>query len=427
MLPLFRTTLFASALCAASFSSAKTLVHAGTLIDGLADTPRKNVTLTIENKKIIAISDGFVAGTADDKVIDLKAATVLPGFIDCHVHLTSEQSPQSYTERFYLNLPDYAYRSTVYAKRTLMAGFTTVRDVGARGYLNVSLRKAIAEHWIDGPRIFAAGTPIGSTGGHADPTTGLKYELQDKLEADSVINGADEARKAVRDHFKKGADLIKIMPSAGVLSLETSADGPQLDDDEIRAIVATAHEYGMKVAAHAHGAEAIKRAVLGGVDSIEHGTYLTDEDIALMKEHGTYYVPTISAGRFAADKAKIEGYFPEVVRMKAAALGPLIQHTAGRAYKAGVKIALGTDQGVAPHGENAREFIYLVEAGMPPMAAIKAGTIEGARLIGHEKEFGSIEVGKLADIVAVVGDPLADISVLTKVSFVMKEGTVYKQ
>jgi len=427
MLPSCRPLLAAAALLAAGLVHAKTLIHAGSLIDGRADTARQAVTIVIDGERIAAIEDGYTAPAAGDTVVDLKNATVLPGLIDCHVHLTDEQSPKSYTERFYLNPADYAYRSVVFARRTLLAGFTTVRDLGAGAYLNVALRKAVAEGWIDGPRIFAAGTPIGSTGGHADPTTGLNYELQEKIPAASVINGPDEARQAVRDHFKHGADLIKIMPSGGVLSLESSGDNPQLDDDEIRAIVATAHEYGLKVAAHAHGAEAIRRAVIGGVDSIEHGTYMNDEDIALMKEHGTYFVPTISAGRFVADKAKVPGFFPEVVRAKAAAIGPLIQATAGRAYRAGVKIALGTDQGVAPHGENAKEFVYLVEAGMPPMKAIQAGTIEGAKLIGHEKDFGSIETGKLADLVAVPGDPLTDITLMTKVSFVMKAGKIYKQ
>ncbi len=423
-----RFTLLAGiVLCAATLGSAKTLIYAGSLIDGRADAARKTVTITVDGDRITGFADGYTAPAAGDTVIDLKNATVLPGFIDCHVHLTSQQSPKSYTERFYLNSTDLAFHSVVYARRTLLAGFTTVRDLGANDYLNVSLRKAVAEGWIDGPRIFAAGTPIGSTGGHADPTTGLNYQLQERIPAPSVINGPDEGRKAVRDHFKRGADVIKIMPSGGVLSLETSGDNPQLDEDEIRAIVATAHEYGMKVAAHAHGAEAIRRAVIGGVDSIEHGTYMNDEDIALMKEHGTYFVPTISAGRFVADQAKIDGYFPEVVRVKAAAIGPLIQATAGRAYKAGVKIALGTDQGVAPHGENAREFIYLVEAGMPPMVALKAGTIEAARLLGQEKDLGSVEAGKFADLVAVPGDPIADIKLVTNVTFVMKAGKVYKQ
>ncbi len=422
-----RPLLVGAALLAATLAPAKTLIYAGSLIDGRADTARKAVTITVDGERITGLADGYTAPGAGDTVIDLKNATVLPGFIDCHVHLTSEQSSKSYTERFYLNPADYAYRSTVYAKRTLLAGFTTVRDLGADDYLDIALRKAIAEGWVDGPRIFAVGTPIGSTGGHVDPTTGLNYRLQEKIPAENVINGPDDARKAVREHFKHGADLIKIMPSAGVLSLESSGDNPQLDDDEIRAIVTTAHEYGMKVAAHAHGAEAIRRAVIGGVDSIEHGTYLNDEDMALMKEHGTYYVPTISAGRFVADKAKIAGYFPEVVRLKAATIGPIIQATAGRAYKAGVKMALGTDQGVAPHGENAKEFVYMVEAGIPNMKAIQIGTIEGAKLIGHDSDFGSLETGKFADIVAVVGDPLADISVLTKVTFVMKAGKVYKQ
>ena len=421
-------SLTAAALCLATALTAKTLIHAGTLIDGVSDAPRKAVTVVVDGERITDIVDGYRAPAAGDTVVDLTAATVLPGLIDCHVHLCFEQSARSYTERFYLNPVDYAYRSVVYAKRTLLAGFTTVRDVGDSHNVNLALRKAIAEGWVIGPRVFTAGIPIGSTGGHTDRTTGLNDELQQRLgDPASVINGPDEARKAVRTRFKQGVDLIKIMPSGGVLSLEGSGDNPQLDDDELRAIVTTAHEYGLKVAAHAHGAEAIRRAVLAGVDSIEHGTFLTDEDIALMKEHGTYYVPTISAGRFVADKARIDGYFPIIVQAKALAIGPQIQRTFARAYQAGVKIAMGTDQGVAPHGENAKEFIYMVEAGMPPMKAIQAGTIEGAKLIGREKDFGSVEKGKLADLVAVPGDPLADISLLTKVSFVMKAGVTYKQ
>jgi imidazolonepropionase-like amidohydrolase len=421
-----RRLLAGTALLAAPLVHAKTLIHAGSLIDGRTDTVRHAVTVIVDGERIAGIADGYAAPAAGDTVVDLKDATLLPGFIDCHVHLAQEQSARSFSERFLLNPADHAYRSVVYAKRTLLAGFTTVRDLGARDYLDVALRKAVAEGWIDGPRIFAAGTPIGSTGGHADPTTGLNNQLQDLIPADSVINGPEQARRAVRDHLKRGADVIKIMPSAGVLSLETSGDSPQLDEDEIRAVVATAHEYGLKVAAHAHGAEAIRRAVVAGVDSIEHGTYMNDEDMALMKEHGTYFVPTISAGRYVAEKAKIPGFFPEVIRAKAAAIGPVIQGTAGRAYRAGVRMALGTDQGVAPHGENAREFIYLVEAGIPPMKALQMGTIEGAKLLGAEKEFGSVETGKLADLVAVPGDPLADIKLVTNVTFVMKAGKVYK-
>jgi imidazolonepropionase-like amidohydrolase len=429
MYTLPRSLLLAgAAVCLAATAPAKTLIHAGSFIDGRADSPRKAVTIIVDGDRITDIADGYAAPGAGDVVVDLQNATVLPGLIDCHVHLTDEQSPKSYTERFYLNPPDYAYRSTAYARRTLLAGFTTVRDLGGGGGVNLALRKAIVDGWVVGPRVFTAGMPIGSTGGHTDRTTGLSSELQEKLgQPESVINGPDEARKAVRTRFKQGVDVIKIMPSGGVLSMEASGDNPQLDDDELHAIVATAHEYGLKVAAHAHGAEAIRRAVLAGVDSIEHGTFMNDEDIALMKEHGTYYVPTISAGRFVAEKAKIDGYFPPVVQAKAAAIGPLIQQTFARAYKAGVKIALGTDQGVAPHGDNAREFVYMVEAGMPPMKAIQAGTIEGAKLIGRDKDFGSLEKGKLADIVAVPGDPLADINLMTKVSFVMKAGVIYKQ
>jgi len=230
----------------------------------------------------------------------------------------------------------------------------------------------------------------------------------------------------VREHYKEGADLIKIMASGGVLSMESSGDNPQMDEDEIKAVVTTAHEYGMKVAVHAHGAEAIRRSVIGGVDSIEHGTYMNDEDIALMKEHGTYYVPTLSAGHWVAEKAKVPGFFPELIRKKAATIGPVADGTFHRAYLAGVKIAFGTDTAVSAHGENAQEFQYMVADGMPPMAAIQSATREAAKLIGADKDLGTVEKGKYADLTAVPGDVLADISLVRHVSFVMKGGVVYR-
>ncbi|MBI2497445.1 MAG: amidohydrolase family protein, partial [Opitutae bacterium] len=309
-----------------------------------------------------------------------------------------------------------------------LAGFTTVRDLGASDNLNNSLRDAIAKGWVVGPRIFSSGKALATTGGHGDPTNGLAMQFMgDPGPKEGVINGADDARKAVRQRYKDGADLIKITGTGGVLSLAKNGQNPQLTEEEFRAIVTTAHDYGMKVAVHAHGDEGMKRAILAGVDSIEHGTYMSDETIALMKQHGTYYVPTISAGRFVADKAKVDGYFPAVVRPKAAAIGPIIQATFQRAWQAGVKIAFGTDTGVGPHGDNAKEFIYLVEAGMPATKAIQSATLEAARLLGAEKDLGTIEAGKFADLVAVPGDPLVDIRLMTNVTFVMKAGTVYKQ
>jgi imidazolonepropionase-like amidohydrolase len=242
-----------------------------------------------------------------------------------------------------------------------------------------------------------------------------------------VINGPDEARKAVREHYKQNVDVIKITATGGVLSVATNGQNAQFTMEELHAIIDTAHDYGLKVAAHAHGTEGMKRAVEAGIDSIEHGTFMTDEIIALMKQHGTYFVPTISAGKFVAEKAKIDGYFPAVVRPKAALIGPIIQTTFKHAWESGVKIAFGTDQGVAPHGDNAMEFVYMTEVGMPVAAAFKSATIEAAKLIGIDKDAGTIEAGKWADLVAVPGDPVADIKLVMKPSFVMKAGVVYKQ
>ncbi len=424
-----RLLVTGAALFAATLAPAKTLIHAGALIDGRADTVRKAVTITIEGERITGLADGYTAPAAGDTVIDLKNATLMPGLMDMHVHLTSEQSPQSYTEGFFLNPADFALRSTVYAKRTLLAGFTTVRDCGAENKLNLALRDAIAKGWVDGPRVYAAGS-VGTTGSHVgDATNGLNTQLQDLLASSNtaVADGPDGLRRVVRQRYKDGADFIKVSSTGGVLSLAKSSQAPLQTDDELAAVVQTAKDYGLKVAAHAHGDEGMQRAIKAGVVSIEHGTFMSDETIGLMKKHGTYYVPTISAGRFIAEKARIDGYFPAIVRPKAALVGPLIQATFQRAWQAGVKIAFGTDQGVAPHGDNAREFIYMVEAGMPPMKALQSATLEGAKLLGVEKDFGTVEAGKFADLVAVPGDPLADIKLMTQVSFVMKAGKVYKQ
>jgi imidazolonepropionase-like amidohydrolase len=410
-------------------ASAKTLIHAGRLIDGRADTARTSVTIVVDGDRIAAVADGFTPPASGDTVIDLRTATVLPGLIDMHVHLShQQQGAASYAEQFFLNPADMALRATNYAKKTLLAGFTTVRDCGAGDKLNLALRDAIAKGWIVGPRVIAAGV-VTTTGGHGDGTNGLATELQEALKPvlPGTADGPDAMRAAVRQRYKDGADFIKIAATGGVLSLARSGQAPLFTDEELAAVVKTARDYGMFVVAHAHGAEGMLRAVRAGVRSIEHGTFMTDEVIAAMKERGTYYVPTISAGRFVAEKAKIDGYFPAVVRPKAAAIGPQIQDTFARAWKAGVKIAFGTDEGVAPHGDNAYEFVYMVEAGMPPMAAIKASTLEAARLLDMEKEIGTVESGKVADLVAVPGDPLADISQMTHVIFVMKAGVVFKQ
>jgi imidazolonepropionase-like amidohydrolase len=406
----------------------RTLLHAGRLIDGRTDTVRTQVTVTVDGDRITAVTDGYVVAAPGDTVIDLRQATVMPGLMDMHVHISSEQSGASgYAERFFLNPADVALRATTYARRTLMAGFTTVRDCGAGDKLNLSLRDAIAKGWVEGPRILAAGS-VTTTGGHGDGTNGLASELQLALEPKMLgtANGPDEMRRAVRQRYKDGADFIKIASTGGVLSLAKSGQAPLFTEEELAAVVATARDYGMTVAAHAHGTEGMLRAVRAGVHSIEHGTYMSDEVMAAMREKGTWYVPTISAGRFVAEKAKVDGYFPAIVRPKAATIGPLLQETFTKAYRAGVKIAFGTDQGVAPHGDNGLEFVYMVEAGMPPMEAIQSATIEAAKLLGMDDQLGTVDAGKLADLVAVQGDPIADIRQMTNVAFVMKGGRVYK-
>jgi imidazolonepropionase-like amidohydrolase len=407
---------------------AATLIHAGRLIDGRSDEVQTSVTIVVDGDRITKIVEGFQSPADGDKVIDLRDATVMPGLMDMHTHLMSQHSKDSYTERFFMDESDYALRSTQYARVTLMAGFTTVRELGDNGINSVSLRKAISEHWIVGPRIFTAGKSIATTGGHADPTNALKGDYKrDAGPLEGVINGVDDARKAVRQRYKDGADLIKLTATGGVLSLAASGQNPQFTDDELAAIVATAKDYNMTVAVHAHGAEGMKRAVLAGVDSIEHGTYMTDEIMQLMIDRGTYWVPTNMAGEWVAMKSQEPGYFPEIVRPKAAAIGPAIKATFAKAYKAGVKIAFGTDSGVSAHGDNAHEFELMVEGGMPPMEAIRSATLTAAQLLRVDDRLGTLEAGKIADVIAVPGDPLQDIAQMKQVHFVMKDGEVFKK
>jgi imidazolonepropionase-like amidohydrolase len=410
----------------ATLSEAATVVQCGRLIDVRADRVLTNMTIVIDGASITRLEQGLVRGNAGDTVIDLSAHTCMPGLIDMHVHLTGEYSETSEIDSFRLNPPDYAFRSVGFAEKTLLAGFTSVRDLG--GDVTISLRNAVNRGYINGPRIFAAGRSLATTGGHADPTNGMREDLmRHPTPEQGVINSVEDARRAVRQRYKDGADVIKITATGGVLSVASSGQNAQFTEDEIRAIVDIAKDYGFRVAAHAHGAEGLKRAVRAGVASIEHGTYMDDEGMALMKKHGAYYVPTIIAGKWVEEKSRIPGFFPEVVRKKAAEIGPLIQDTFARAYKAGVKIAFGTDSGVSAHGDNGREFGFMVQAGMPVLAAIRSATLDAATLLGQDSRLGTLETGKLADVVAVAGDPVQDITAMTRVSFVMKNGVVYKR
>ena len=424
--------VLAAAACAllglTTAASAATLIHAGRLIDGFDEDPRSDVTLVIAEGRIDAVRSGLTEPGPDDELIDLSGYTVLPGLMDMHTHLSSEQGPDTYLNRFQQEEADYAYKAAGYARANLMAGFTTVRDLGDRYNVTVALRAAIERGDVVGPRIYTAAKSIATTGGHADPTNGWsEAHAGDPGPREGVVNGPVEAAQAVRQRYKDGADLIKITATAGVLSQASSGDNTQFTNEELQAIVKTAADYGYRVAAHAHGAEGMRRAVMAGVYSIEHGTYMNDEIMALMKERGTYLVPTLLAGQWITEQSQIDGAFPEVVRAKAAVIGPQMIKTFTRAYRAGVPVVFGTDTGVSPHGKNAGEFALLVEAGVPPMEAIQMATSGAAIFLGEDQRLGHIRAGWLADIVAVPGDPLADITVLERVAFVMKDGVVYRR
>ena len=324
----------------------KTYIWCGTLIDGISNEPKKSMTIVVEKNKIAAVQTGYAVPGSGDKSIDLKTKTVTPGWIDMHVHFEGETRKGAAADRFILNPSDVAFESIKYANVTLMAGFTTVRDLGGSG-VNISLRNAINKGQVVGPRIFTAGKAIATTGGHADPTSGYRKDLMGNPGPnEGVINGVEDAYQAVRQRYKEGSDVIKITATGGVLSQTKDGTNAQFTEEEVKAIVAAAKDYGFKVAAHAHGAEGMKRAIRGGVSSIEHGTYMDDEAIELMKKYGTYLVPTIIAGKSTADSAKIAGYYTDIVTNKALVVGLQIQATFTKAYKAGVKIAFGTDAGV---------------------------------------------------------------------------------
>ena len=409
------------------FSAQSTYLHCGKLVDTKNGKVLNEMTIIVKDHKIVDVLKGYINPSAkNDQAINLKSKTVMPGLIDMHVHIEHQLNPQRYLETFTLNEADVAYNAQKYAKNTLLAGFTTVRDLGGTG-VNVSLRNAIDQGKVDGPRIITVEKSLATTGGHADPTNGRKSDLiGDPGPKEGVVNSVDDAKKAVRQRYKNGADWIKITATGGVLSVAKSGQNPQFTTEEIKAITQTAKDYGMQVAAHAHGDEGMQRAIIGGVKTIEHGTLMSEETMDLMKKYDVYYVPTITAGKSVEAKAKIPGFFPEIIVPKALAIGPKIQETFGKAYKKGVKIAFGTDAGVFDHGENGKEFAFMVEGGMPALETIQSATITNAKLLGKEKEIGILEAGMFADIIATDDDPTVNIDTMEKVSFVMKNGVVYR-
>ncbi len=414
-------------LVCSSVSAQTKYIHCGQLFDGDSKTIAKEVTIVIDGKSITEVRNGYAEASGDIELIDLKNSFVMPGFMDMHVHIEHESNPKAYENRFREDPADMALRATSYCEKTLMAGFTTVRDLGGSG-VNVSLQKAIARGFVKGPRIYTSEKSLATTGGHADPSNGVRSDLRGNPgPKEGVINSVEDAKKAVRQRYKNGADLIKITATGGVLSVAKDGSGPQFTLEEIQAVVETAKDYGMTTAAHAHGIEGMRRAIIAGISSIEHGSYMDEPTMDLMIKHGTYLVPTISAGNFVTEKAKIPGFYPEVIVPKALEIGPLMEDMFRKAYNRGVKIAFGTDSGVSYHGDNAKEFELMVEHGMSEIDALLSATKHASTLLNIHDKVGSIKKGMWADIVAVESSPLEDIKVLQNVSFVMKEGIVYKE
>jgi imidazolonepropionase-like amidohydrolase len=422
-----KSLLFLILLSHSLIWSQQTYIHCGQLFDAQKAKFLGPHTIVVNGETIVSVSQGFQnPSSSEATVIDLKTKTVYPGFIDMHVHIEGEYTPTQYLNKFQANDADVAFDAVKIAMRTLEAGFTTVRDMGGSG-INIALRNAINKGKVSGPRIFTAGKAIGTTGGHADPTNGFKASIQgDPGPKEGVINSVDDAKKAVRQRYKNGADWIKITATGGVLSVAKNGQNPQFTEEEIAAITSTAADYGFKVAAHAHGDEGMYRAVANGVTTIEHGTLIEKRTMELMKEKKAYLVPTISAGKFVAENAKNPGAYPEIIVPKAIAIGAQIQDTFKRAYEFGVPIAFGTDAGVFPHGQNAGEFIYMNEAGMPITEALQLATFRNAEILDQSDRLGQLKKGFMADIVATDENAEENINTLLNVSFVMKGGKVYK-
>lgn len=402
------------------------LIHAGNLIDVETGKIESRKSIVIQNSLITSVSDGYINKSDFQEYYDLKGSYVLPGLMDAHVHLAQEYVPKA--ERDLKVEPEFnAIFAAANAIKTLNAGFTTVRNVGDGGMETISLRNAINKGIVPGPRILTSGKTIATTGGHGDPTNGLPTDLYEPpTPEEGVVDSFEDIKKAVRQRYKDGTDGIKITATGGVLSVAKSGENPQFTNNELEALISIAKDYGLWVAAHAHGKEGMLRAVNAGVTSIEHGTFMDEEVMDAMKKNGTYYVPTILAGEWVAEKSKIDNFFPELVRPKAAKIGPQILDTFTKAHKYGVKIAFGTDSGVSAHGDNWQEFALMVKGGMSPLETIQSATLETAKLFKLENEIGKIKTGFSADIIALRDNPLENIESLKDISFVMKEGTRYK-
>ena len=402
------------------------LIHAGNLIDVETGKIESRKSIVIKNSLITSVSDGYINKSDFQEYYDLKDSYVLPGLMDAHVHLAQEYVPKA--ERDLKVEPEFnAIFAAANAIKTLNAGFTTVRNVGDGGMETISLRNAINKGIVPGPRILTSGKTIATTGGHGDPTNGLPTDLYEPpTPEEGVVDSFEDIKKAVRQRYKDGTDGIKITATGGVLSVAKSGENPQFTNNELEALISIAKDYGLWVAAHAHGKEGMLRAVNAGVTSIEHGTFMDEEVMDAMKKNGTYYVPTILAGEWVAEKSKIDNFFPELVRPKAAKIGPQILDTFTKAHKYGVRIAFGTDSGVSAHGDNWQEFALMVKGGMSPLETIQSATLETAKLFKLENEIGKIKTGFSADIIALRDNPLENIESLKDISFVMKEGTRYK-
>ncbi len=417
------------ALAAPVFAADLIVLQARRLFDGRSDTLQSPGVVTIEDGKILRVGP-YASFPKGAQVIDLGDATLIPGFMDAHTHLTLDFSgggtnAQRIVSSLQKTIAEQTLDATINARKTLMAGFTTVRNLGAADQIDIGLRNAINRGVVPGPRMLTAGKSIGTTGGHCDPTNGYRSGLFDEPGVDdSIINSPAEARHAVRLLVKNGADVIKVCATGGVLSLNNDVDSPQLTQEELNALVDQAHTMGRKTAAHAHGLQGAKRAIVAGIDSIEHGSFLDEEALRMMKEKGTYFVPTLMTQHFL--KPNLDKLDPRQARKATMAMNSM-DETVSKAIRIGVKIALGTDAGVYEHGLNGGEFARMVKLGMRPVDALKSGTSVDAELLGIADRLGTLEAGKIADIVAVPGDPLADITACERVIFVMKEGQIYKK